>query len=56
MSDNNIMYTCTYFSLFTFLIVSPISAGDSAICTPADLRLSIFSVAPPLPCDMIAPA
>ena len=34
----------------------PISAGDFDIVIPADFIISIFSSAPPLPPDIIAPA
>lgn len=46
--------------LFLFLMASkmasPILAGDIVTFTPASLNASIFSVAPPLPPEMIAPA
>ena len=42
--------------MLTFNIVVPSCAGDMVTDTPADLNVSIFSVAPPFPPAMIAPA
>ena len=42
--------------LLTSIIAFPIWAGDKVTSTPASLSACIFSVAPPFPPAMIAPA
>ncbi len=53
---NTAIYSSRHERKVTSLRVTPIFAGEGVTLTPADLRASIFSSAPPLPPEMIAPA